>query len=139
MVGISGVKSASAVRNSPRIGSMNAVWEATSMLTRRAKRFCALTAAITASTGGHGAGDHRLARRDVARHTHFGVVGDQRLGCLGVELRAVATAPWPASLDINRERMAITRSPSTTLSAPATTAAVTSPIEWPITASGCTP
>jgi hypothetical protein len=29
---------------------MNAVWEATSMLTRRAKRFCALTAAITAST-----------------------------------------------------------------------------------------
>ena len=54
MVGISGVKSASAVRNSPRIGSMNAVCEATSMLTRRANRFCALTAAITASTGATG-------------------------------------------------------------------------------------
>ena len=36
--------------NSPRIGSMKAVWDATSMLTRRAKRFCAFTAAITAST-----------------------------------------------------------------------------------------
>ena len=36
---------------------------------------------------GHRAGDHRLARRNVARHTDFGVAGDQSLGCLGVELQ----------------------------------------------------
>ena len=66
---------------------MNAVCDATSMLTRRANRFCALTAAITASTAATGSGDHRLARRDVARHTDFGVAGDQCLGCLGVELQ----------------------------------------------------
>ena len=36
---------------------------------------------------GHRAGDHRLARRNVARHTDFGVAGDQCLGRLGVELQ----------------------------------------------------
>ncbi len=50
-----------------------------------------------------------------------------------------AIAPCPASRDINRERVAITFNPSAGLSAPATTAAVTSPIECPITASGSTP
>ena len=50
-----------------------------------------------------------------------------------------AIAPAPASRAINRERSAITCNPSARLSAPATTAAVTSPIECPITASGVDP
>ncbi|SON62535.1 hypothetical protein MSIMFI_04060 [Mycobacterium simulans] len=50
-----------------------------------------------------------------------------------------AIAPWPASWAISRERVAITFSPSAGVSAPATTAADTSPIEWPITTSGVTP
>ena len=48
-------------------------------------------------------------------------------------------APLPDSRAISRDRVAITRSPSAGLSAPATTAALTSPIECPITASGVTP
>ena len=50
-----------------------------------------------------------------------------------------AIAPWPDSRAINRDRVAITRRPSAGVNAPATTAAVTSPIECPITASGSTP
>ena len=55
MAGILGVRSASAARNSGRIGSINAVCEATSMLTRRANRFCAIHR-----------GDHRIDRRRAA-------------------------------------------------------------------------
>ena len=54
IVGALGVKSARAERNSGRIGSINAVWDATSIFTRLAKRSCAATAAITASTGATG-------------------------------------------------------------------------------------
>ena len=50
-----------------------------------------------------------------------------------------AIAPCPDSRAINFDRVAITRRPSAADSAPATTAALTSPIECPITASGCTP
>ncbi len=71
-----GARSASAARSSGRIGSISAVWEATSMLTRRAKRSCAVTAAMTASTGVGRAGDHGLARRDVTRRPDARVVGD---------------------------------------------------------------
>ena len=42
-------------------------------------------------------------------------------------------------MDISRERRQITRTPSSSDSAPDTTAAAASPIEWPITAPGCTP
>ena len=48
--GVLGLRSASAERNSGRIGSINAVCEATSMFTRRANRSRALTATITSST-----------------------------------------------------------------------------------------
>ena len=48
-------------------------------------------------------------------------------------------APCPDNRASSRDRVAITFSPSAGLSAPATTAAVTSPIECPITASGITP
>ena len=41
--------------------------------------------------------------------------------------------------DISRDRRQMTRTPSSSDSAPATTAAATSPIEWPMTAPGCTP
>ncbi len=50
-----------------------------------------------------------------------------------------AMAPEPEIVDINRDRRQITRTPSSSDSAPATTAAAASPIEWPITAPGCTP
>ena len=50
-----------------------------------------------------------------------------------------AIAPCPDSRDISRDRVAMTLSPSATERAPATTDAATSPIEWPMTASGCTP
>ncbi len=50
-----------------------------------------------------------------------------------------AIAPEPAIVDISRDRRQITRTPSSSVSAPATTAAAASPIEWPITAPGCTP
>ena len=45
-----------------------------------------------------------------------------------------AIAPEPAIVAISRERRQITRTPSSSDSAPATTAAAASPIEWPITA-----
>ena len=45
-------------------------------------------------------------------------------------------APWPDKRDISFDRVAITLSPSATDSAPETTAAATSPIEWPTTAIG---
>ena len=108
------------------------------MLTRRAKRFRALTAAITAST-------------DSARPATTCWPGETKPATLTPGKSAInasvastsrlsnATAPWPASWDINRDRIAIARNPSETVSAPATTAAVTSPIECPITASGFTP
>ena len=47
--------------------------------------------------------------------------------------------PCPDSGAISRERVAVTRNPSAGVSAPATTAAATSPIECPITRSGVTP
>jgi hypothetical protein len=50
-----------------------------------------------------------------------------------------AIAPEPAMVDISRERRQTTRTPSSRDSAPATTAAATSPSEWPMTAPGCTP
>ncbi len=50
-----------------------------------------------------------------------------------------AIAPEPAMRDISRERRQITRTPSSSDSAPATTAAAVSPSEWPITAPGRTP
>ena len=83
-------------------------------------------------------GDDGLAWRDVARHADAGIVGDRRLGRLGIQLQPAPPRPGRPAATSTGERMAITRSPSATLSAPATTAAVTSPIEWPITASGVT-
>ena len=50
-----------------------------------------------------------------------------------------AIAAEPAIVDINRERRQMRRTPSSSDSAPATTAAADSPIEWPITAPGRTP
>jgi len=50
-----------------------------------------------------------------------------------------AIAPAPAIFVISRERRQITRAPSSSDSAPATTAAADSPSEWPITAPGRTP
>ena len=50
-----------------------------------------------------------------------------------------AIAPRPANPANNRDRVAITGSPSAGVNTPATTAALTSPIECPITASGCHP
>ena len=52
---------------------------------------------------------------------------------------AAPCAPCPDSGAISRERVAITRKPSAGVSAPATTAAVTSPIECPITSVGVHP
>lgn len=50
-----------------------------------------------------------------------------------------AIAPAPARRRHSRDRRQITRSPSCSDNAPATTAAETSPREWPITAPGRTP
>ena len=50
-----------------------------------------------------------------------------------------AIAADPAIVAISFERRQITRTPSSSDSAPATTAAAASPIEWPITAPGITP
>ena len=47
--------------------------------------------------------------------------------------------PCPDSGAISRDRVAVTRNPSAGVSAPATTAAATSPIEWPMTTSGWMP
>ncbi len=48
-------------------------------------------------------------------------------------------APPPTRRVSRRDRRQMTRTPSSTVSAPATTAAATSPIEWPTTAPGVTP
>ena len=50
-----------------------------------------------------------------------------------------AMAPRPASRANNCERVVITANPWAGVSIPAATAALTSPIECPITASGVTP
>ncbi|SHW95315.1 Uncharacterised protein [Mycobacteroides abscessus subsp. abscessus] len=50
-----------------------------------------------------------------------------------------AMAPEPDTLSIRFERRQITFTPSASDSAPETTAAADSPIEWPMTAPGCTP
>ncbi|SKZ32667.1 Uncharacterised protein [Mycobacteroides abscessus subsp. abscessus] len=51
-----------------------------------------------------------------------------------------AIAPWPERCTaISFERVAMTLRPSARLSPPETIAAATSPMEWPITASGSTP
>ena len=55
--------------------------------TRRAKRSCAVTAAITASTCARRPGDHGLARRNIHRQAHPGVLGDQRRGGLGIQFQ----------------------------------------------------
>ena len=133
-----GTRSASASRSSGRIGSIIAVWEATSMLTRRANMFCSRRRGDDGVDRVGRSGDHGLTRRGIHRHRHPGVVGDQRLGGGGVEFQQ-RHRTLPASPAISRDRVAITRNPSAGVNAPATTAAVTSPIECPITASGCTP
>ena len=51
----------------------------------------------------------------------------------------VAIAPVPAILPSRAERRQMTRTPSSSDSAPATTAAATSPMEWPMTPAGSTP
>ena len=50
-----------------------------------------------------------------------------------------AIAPAAGDAGHNRERRQMTRTPSSSDSAPATTAAETSPRECPMTAPGCTP
>ena len=87
MSGSLGVRPASASRNSGRIGSIIALWDATSMLTLRANVFCWVAAAMTASTGLGWPGDHGLARRGIHRHRYPGVIGDQRLGGGRIELQ----------------------------------------------------
>ena len=71
-------------------------------------------------------GDHDLARRGIHRQGQVGVAGDQRLGPFRVQLEQRHRA-LSGQRDISRDRVAITRNPSAGLSAPATTAAVTSP------------
>ncbi|COW36029.1 Uncharacterised protein [Mycobacterium tuberculosis] len=58
---------------------------------------------------------------------------------MGASSSSSAMPPWPDNGAISRDRVAVTRRPSAGVSAPATTAAATSPMEWPITRSGCTP
>ena len=88
MTGEPGVRSASAACSSGRIGSIIAVCEATSTFDPAGEPCSARsTAAITASTCVGRPGDHGLARRDVHRDRHLGVVGDQRLGGVGVEFQ----------------------------------------------------
>ena len=65
IVGVLGARSASAARNSGRIGSISAVCEATSMLTRRANRSWALHR-----------GDHRVDRLRAVRRSPFGAATD---------------------------------------------------------------
>ena len=108
------------------------------MLTLRANTFCCVAAAMTASTS---------------------AVGPATTVCRGEENTVTATPGWPAinasvadasssssataplsvSADISRDRAAITFRPSAGVSAPATTAADTSPMECPIKASGSMP
>ncbi len=131
-------QSASAARSSGRIGSIIGWWDATSMFTLRAKVFCWRAVAIRSSIASVGPAITVWRGEAYTVTDNLRVVGDQRLGRLGVESTS-ATAPWPASCAISRDRVAITRNPSATVSAPATTAAVISPIECPMTASGSTP
>ena len=84
-------------------------------------------------------GDHGLARRGVDRDGHLRVVGDQCLGGLGVQFqqrhRALPATAAPSTATGSRSPAGLRPG----VNAPATTAAVTSPIECPITASGSTP
>ena len=63
------------------------------MLTRRAKRFCALTAAITASTGATGPAITVCRGETYPATLTSGIVGDQRRGGLGVQVRVVPPRP----------------------------------------------
>ena len=65
--GCRGCKSASAARSSGRIGSISAVCDATSMLTRRANTLWRSARRSVPPRRVGGAGDHRLARRGVHR------------------------------------------------------------------------
>ena len=102
---------------------------------RRASRFSAVTAAITASTCGGG------PAITVWRGEAYTATVTSRWSAISASVASAsnsssAIAPCPASRASNRDRVAITASPSARVSAPATTAALTSPIECPITASG---
>ncbi len=84
-------------------------------------------------------GDHRLARRGIHRHRHLGIVGDQRLGGRRHPTPAAPSRPARPAATSTATGWRSPATPRPPLSAPATTAAVTSPIECPITASGCHP
>ena len=73
--------------------------------------------------------DHRLPRRGIHRHPHLRIIGNQPPAVASASNSTNAIAPRPDNRDINRDRVAITRNPSAADNAPATTAAVTSPIE----------
>ena len=139
IVGVLGVRSASAERSSGRIGSISALCDATSMFTRRAKRSCAVTMSIRASTSAGGPCDHGLARRGI--HRQADLRGSRRSTLWWPRRRARAAPPRPgrpaatSTATGSRSAAALRRRSS----APATTAADTSPSEWPITASGVTP
>ena len=117
---------------------MRALCEATSMFTRRANRFCWSDGRDERVDLCGRACDDRLAGRGVHRKGHARVVREHGLGRLGVQ-RQQRYCALPPSRDISCDRVAISLSPSAAVNAPATTAAVTSPIEWPMTASGVTP
>lgn len=72
------------------------------------------------------------------RQRHLRIAGNQRLGGVGIQLEQRHRS-LPDSRAINRDRVVMTRKPCSGVNAPATTAADTSPIECPITASGITP
>ena len=135
-----GARSASAARSSGRIGSIIGWCDGTSILTLRANVFCC-----------RGKGDDRRQSPAVGpaitvwRGEAYTVTvtsrvaGDQRLGRLGVELHQRHRARARRTGTSTATGSAITRNPSAAVSAPATTAALTSPIECPMTASGSTP
>ncbi len=131
MIGITGKpgsRSASASFNSGRIGSIIAWWEATSTFTRRANLLSSPARATTASTASTGPAT-TVWRGDAYTATVTPGKSAMSDSVAAASISSRAIAPLAARLAINCDRLAITRNPSAGVSAPATTAAVTSPIE----------
>ncbi len=117
---------------------MAGLWEAISTAILRGKRPSASHSAMSASTAAvspeitEAVGDDEIAATTSCRPASLATTSSN--GRL-----TVAIAPLPSARHSRRERLLISRAPTSRVHAPDTTAAAISPIECPMTASGVAP
>ena len=134
-VGAWNVRDSATARNSSSIGSISGEWNAWLTGSRVVLRPCARQCASSSPIGAGRPGDDRRTRA-VDRGEVDASSGscDLVLGGLDGEHRAAVGQRL-----IRRPRAPTSAAASASDSTPATCAAATSPIEWPITTSGATP